>query len=261
MPDHFKTASSCDGDAPWHYDGTQRDHAEAQGHYSGMPACFSLSKADAAEAGGWWIWALQAPAETNPLRDPTGEWAGIDNHGPIFYVAGTYGEPTTAERSFEVEAGKTLVIPMLNAFAVVDALTTVADVDASIADWKSTVLDLFLEVDGKALPDPFSYYVETDHISLGTMAQGSLIWELANEAGLGTLIPEGTEMYPAKAAGYYVELQLKPGWHTLHFGGSADTDGDGTADLTLDITDHIRVVEQDSRGHDGCGQGAGYAFA
>ena len=61
-------------------------------------------------------------------------------------------------------------------------------------------------------------------------------------------------MYPTRAAGYWVELNLAPGWHTVHCGGSYDNDHDGTYDFTLDVTDQIYVARAAEHAHAGFGQ-------
>lgn len=61
-------------------------------------------------AVNWWQWALSIPADRNPLTDETGEFAGEDQHGPVWFVAGTFGN--SVERSFQVPAGKSLFVPV-----------------------------------------------------------------------------------------------------------------------------------------------------
>ena len=39
----------------------------------------------------WWQWAVGVPAPNNPLLDPTGANAGVNNNGPVFFVAGVTG--------------------------------------------------------------------------------------------------------------------------------------------------------------------------
>ena len=63
-------------------------------------------------AVNWWQWALSIPADRSPLTDATGEFAGENQHGPVWFVAGTFGD--SAERSFQVPAGKALFVPVFN---------------------------------------------------------------------------------------------------------------------------------------------------
>src|SRR5215471_10515936 len=66
--------------------------------------------------GDWWTWALQSPANQNPVLDQTGAFANVNNNGPVFFIAGDFGGDV--ERTFTVPAGKPLLVPLLNAFDV-----------------------------------------------------------------------------------------------------------------------------------------------
>jgi len=60
----------------------------------------------------WWQWVLSIPADRNPLTDASGEFAGESQHGPVWFVAGTFGD--SVERSYQVPAGKALFVPVFN---------------------------------------------------------------------------------------------------------------------------------------------------
>jgi hypothetical protein len=60
----------------------------------------------------WWQWALRIPADRNPLTDVTGAFAGENQSGPVWFVAGTFG--SSVERSSTVPAGKSLFVPVYN---------------------------------------------------------------------------------------------------------------------------------------------------
>ena len=47
----------------------------------------------------------------NPLTDTTGAFAHVNNHGPVFFVAGAFPPfgPATVEGSFSVEEGMPLL--------------------------------------------------------------------------------------------------------------------------------------------------------
>ncbi len=62
----------------------------------------------------WWQWALPPAVPDSPLVDKTGENAnnGQPLDGPVFFVAGSVGGDF--ERTFNVPAGKYLLVPMVN---------------------------------------------------------------------------------------------------------------------------------------------------
>ena len=43
----------------------------------------------------WWQWALGIPISSNPISDPDGSFAQVNNNGPVFFVAGNFGGNTT----------------------------------------------------------------------------------------------------------------------------------------------------------------------
>jgi hypothetical protein len=39
----------------------------------------------------WWQWAFSIPVENNPVNDMTGANCAINQHGPVWFLAGTLG--------------------------------------------------------------------------------------------------------------------------------------------------------------------------
>jgi hypothetical protein len=62
-------------------------------------------------AAAWWQWAMGIPAAENPVLDETGEFAHVDQAGPVWFLGGSLfgGE---IERTFTVPAGKALYVPL-----------------------------------------------------------------------------------------------------------------------------------------------------
>lgn len=60
----------------------------------------------------WWTWAVSIPAAENPILDETGEFAGIGQDGPVWFLAGTFG--TAAEREVTIPRGKAVFFPIFN---------------------------------------------------------------------------------------------------------------------------------------------------
>jgi hypothetical protein len=176
----------------------------------------------------WWTWALQAPADRNPLLDETGEFANVNNNGRVHFIAGNFGGES--ERTVEVEGGKPLLIPILtNAYITFDTDEQPRRLaNRELADWKRSVTDLFFEIDGVELARPRSYFVKSDFFSPGEAEPGSLLDAIDDEA------PPGDDFFPSRAAGYWLMIKgLDRGEHELHFGG---TRSDGfVSDVTVDV--------------------------
>lgn len=176
----------------------------------------------------WWTWALQAPDATNPLFDTTGAWAGVDNDGPVYFVAGTasgLGGPSNVERTFDVPAGKPLLIPILNGFDTLDPKNVE---NKDMQAFKKDAAGLFAEIDGAPITNLQSHLVRTDFFSMGPTEPGSLVEAIG--------APEGVDLSPTKSSGYWLMVEgLAPGQHTLEFGGTLSN---GFSTLTID---HITV--------------------
>jgi hypothetical protein len=203
----------------------------------------------------WWTWALQAPAAQNPLTDTTGAFASLNNNGPVFFIAGTTGLTNSVARTFQVPAGKPVLLPMINFFdtepAEIDPPTASLDdrknaADLVVTGWLNAVdpASLFASIDGHPAPDLAQYLEVTGLFSMGATQSGSLI------ASFG--VPVGAELYPTKAAGYWLMIDgLAPGPHTVQFGGRSDAFTPAancctTSEIPVfstDVTDNIAVPE------------------
>jgi hypothetical protein len=62
----------------------------------------------------WWQWAHSIPKPNNPVADHTGVNAGINQGGPVWFLAGTFGENTVARRSCSIPSGRALLFPVIN---------------------------------------------------------------------------------------------------------------------------------------------------
>lgn len=193
--------------------------------YTVLPPQSSFEGQSIAEwTEAWWTWALQAPAASNPLTDETGEFAQVNNDGPVFFIAGTLGGGAVS-RSFEVPEGKPVLLPMINFFdtepAEIDPPeATLADRENAatvvVAGWLDAVepASLFASIDGNPVAGPDQYLEVTGFFSMGPTQAGSLVEAFG--------VPAGAELTPSKAAGYWLMIDgLARGQHTLHVGGSS----------------------------------------
>jgi len=61
-------------------------------------------------AGAFWQWILSIPADRNPNLDTTGEFSGEGQTGPVWFLAGSFGD--SYERTCRVPAGKAIFFPV-----------------------------------------------------------------------------------------------------------------------------------------------------
>lgn len=60
----------------------------------------------------WWQWVEAIPYSINPMYDDTGRYCGVNQHGPVWFLAGTTG--TEATRACTIPAGKMIFFPIIN---------------------------------------------------------------------------------------------------------------------------------------------------
>ena len=175
----------------------------------------------------WWTWALQAPAAMNPLNDPTGQWADIDNEGPVFFAAGALSG--TFERTLTVPEDTPILIPVYNFVSVAFNSDPPDYTDQAVAAWEAGVTGLSATIDGDPVENIEAYLVRTDYFTPGDPEPGSLL------ASFG--IPSGDDLFPSMGTGYYLMIEgLAPGPHTITVTGTSEVSPPVT------ITDHIFIL-------------------
>ncbi len=194
----------------------------------------------------WWQWSYSIPAAQSPFNDTTGEFAGINQSGSVFFLTGAlFGvpggqsltEPIT--RNITVNAGTEIFFPVVNVewdnvqlkeFYGLPALTPSELRHLNEANMKTTT-GMFLVIDGKTLfsnadwndcrvqsfrqvtPDPkgFSYTIPGPEADKNVL---NLPWSVTDN-GQG-LIKGGM------SDGIWAALEFSPGQHTISFGGVFD---------------------------------------
>jgi hypothetical protein len=184
----------------------------------------------------WWTWVLQNPLDGNPQFDTTGASAGLNNEGPVFFVAATFGgDPVT--RSFEVPDDTPILVPILNFVYVTfdtdeNPKQLVRDELAANLD---SVTSLFAEIDGVEVKNPEDFLVTSDFFTPGEPEEDSLLEFLATTAEPPA--PPGDDFFPSGSTGFWLMIDdLAEGEHVLHFGG---TTNEG---LSVDVTANILVI-------------------
>jgi hypothetical protein len=175
----------------------------------------------------WWQWALAfSNDEPNPFTDPTGDLAGLDQSGHVFFMPGVAG-PGTFARSVQVPAGKPVLVPL-----VVTELSTlegagdtpkeVRSADAAFAD---LIDSLSVTIDGAAVPDLFAHR-EVSPTFHFVAAPNNPIGDPAGDSGV------------AEADGYWLMLApMSAGTHVIHSTGGVSSFG-----VTFDVTTTFTVT-------------------
>lgn len=189
-------------------------------------------------AENWWQWVMAAPQSANPVADPDGRFAGLNNNGPVFFLAGSGGE-----RNITVPAGKPIFFPMLNGINVSSRYFNETycpdEPDAMgcalfyISDWMNNVVELHATANGENVAIyPSHRQTSTGFFEVTAPEDDLFGWPE---------LPAGT--FPAVADGFWVAIEGLPiGQHTVTFGG---TWGWGQ---TLHMVDHLNVIPEPHSG-------------
>jgi hypothetical protein len=192
-------------------------------------------------AVAWWQYALGQPESTNPLLDTTGASCATGQSGPVFFLVGSFSSDPVV-RDCTVAGGKFLFFPMLNAFEVHvpgDGLDTERLVYKAFLKHGFRAIQLRASVDGVPVadlkPKKTPFHVCAAPVAGCAPSSFSITLPGGNIFG----IDAGTYA-PAVQEGFYLLLPpLKPGLHTITFGGKSHFD---KKLFRQDITYRLRVT-------------------
>jgi hypothetical protein len=179
----------------------------------------------------WWQWALSIPQDANPVGDPTGNYCGQNQEGPVWFLAGTFGG--SAERACTIPEGKALLFAPINvecSYAEFPDLKTEADLRECAKSGQDLVTELDVTIDGAKLENLQDYRVQSPLFNL-TLPENNVF-------GLPVTTTE------AVSDGNWVFLKPLPsGNHTIHSKGvSVDFTATGTAPpFVSDVIYHLTV--------------------
>jgi hypothetical protein len=189
----------------------------------------------------WWQYVLAQPAASNPLLDETGAGCGVGQSGPVFFLVGASGTGQVTRDRCTVRAGRLLFFPLVNAF---DVHTPGDGLDTPELVWNDLQVTLAFRVD--------TLHASVDGVRVrnlnpstspyracaGPVAGCARPFSLTLPAGNLFGIPAGIYA-PAVADGFYLLLPpLRPGVHTITFGGTGNLGGL----FSQDITYHLRIL-------------------
>ncbi len=204
--------------------------------------------------GEWWNWTNSMPAADNPVTDPTGGRANINQNAPVFFLAGTFGGAAT--REFTVPTDTPLLVPLLNVAYYrtpepVDAAgipigssgnpqAAVAPPDPNwVRDFVTTsfivtnpATSLFFELDGVSIPQS----------TLLTHLEASRFTAVITEGSRPNLSGEPVGSWSESySIGYYLMLEpLEAGRHTIRYGGTS------RSGLSVDVRVTLTAVPEPS---------------
>ncbi len=159
----------------------------------------------------YWQWVLGTPEATNPALDATGEFAAVGQSGPVWFVAGTFGN--SVERTLRLPTGRGLFVavhPWIFGSAVFDCEPSVPGVPCDIATLRSSASAaagaavVEASLDGDAVQDIGDYRAQSPNGFPVTLPDGAVFG-----------LPAGT-FQPQVSDGYWLMLApLSEGRHLI----------------------------------------------
>ena len=177
-------------------------------------------------SAAWWQWISKIPRDSNPLLDDTGQFSGVNQAGPVWFLAGTPGFWGPVTREVTVPAGKSIFFPIL--FIAIPKSPGDPETESSIR----TRLNDFATPLGGDVVSTLDGVPTVFNPSTPTVRTQSPVFALENVPDdniFGETIPAGSI---GISDGFWVMLPpLKPGSHVLQFGVAF-----GAEDVTFKLT-------------------------
>jgi hypothetical protein len=202
---------------------------------NGVPEVLGKSYGDWSEA--WWQWAVKEPIPSNPLLDSTGAFAGANQKGQVWFLAGFSGSSTVPiVRSVDIPKDNYIFFPIVNSVDVNGNPAIPIDTE----EYARTVyLDGFITL--------FSNLVCTlDNVPVVFNPDTPIVRSQSSTfkitLGPNNIFGAPVGEYPLSwSDGYWVMLPpLTPGDYVLHFYAHVDDSIFGA--VTQDITYNIMVI-------------------
>ena len=182
-------------------------------------------------ATDWWQWAFSMPVDQSPVRDPDGRLCGINQRGPVWYLAGGFGS-ARIHRTCTIPADRLLFFPIITTMVTTmpGQEQTCDEAQAQASENNERYVHLVVEIDGIRVP-------ELQRTRISTIACFNLAGRTAPEL-------EPRTFFPSAADGYWVMLAPLPaGDHRLEFRGFYTNAGAPLGDAVQNISYDLHMQE------------------
>lgn len=176
----------------------------------------------------WTQWITSIPKDKNPAADSDGRNCAVNQTGPVWFLAGTFGGSVI--RTCSIPSGKAILTPIISGFCtpLTDNVNTTSDLVKCAHEGNDGAV-LGASIDGVQLQNPQNYRITSDRSPFTIPA-----WNpYGFHAGNTTTVVDG----------FWLFLQpLLPGDHTVHFVGSfIGNPTTGPPSYTTEATYNLKV--------------------
>jgi len=163
-------------------------------------------------AVAYWQWALSIPEAQNPILDTTGIFSAVGQSGPVWFLAGTFGN--SAERTCAIPAGKSIFLhvhPWIFGSGAFDCDPSVPGVACDVPELQAKAA---AATTGAEVVQTWIDGVEVKNIR-DYRATSPQPFSITYPPGAVFGLPAG-DYYPQVADGYWLMLApLRSGNHTI----------------------------------------------
>ena len=183
-------------------------------------------------ANMWWQWAVSMNGKESPVRDRTGVKCGVNQIGPVWFLAGGYGS-SKIKRKCSIPSDKHIFFPVINMLYY--PLNTNADLSCESVKKGAALNNKYLSsfkvsIDNQELLNPVFHRSASKKCF-------NLIARKANN-------PQHSEIYPSATDGYWIMLKpLSTGVHEISFRAEYNRPGGSYGKMIQDIEYTIEVYE------------------
>jgi hypothetical protein len=175
----------------------------------------------------WWQYVFSIPVPDNPVLDVVGTNCMLGQHGPVWFLFGSFGS-TPVRRTCSIPEDRALLFPIINTVNIAFPSDTIDGLRAQIAPFIDAVNKLSVEVDGETIEGLRDFRIKSVPFSIALPTNGLYPLDVCFET------PPLGVCSPVVGDGYYVMLKpLSVGQHTIHIFGQS---GEFKQDITYVIT-------------------------
>lgn len=183
-------------------------------------------------ANMWWQWAVSMNSAESPVIDKTGEKCGVNQAGPVWFLAGGYGT-SKIRRECSIPSDKYIFFPVINTIfypSDPEANLSCESVKKEAAVNNQHLRSFKVAVDDQVLVNPVFHRVSSNKCF-------DLVARKENN-------PKQLEAYPSATDGYWIMLKpLSVGTHRISFHAEYHQPGRIYGKMTQDIEYIIEIHE------------------
>jgi len=183
-------------------------------------------------ANEWWKWAYSMQQNQSPIRDRNGSHCGVNQQGPVWYLAGGFGT-TKIDRACVLPAQKHIFFPVINIvhYTPPDSDITCEEAKKRAAENNNNFVYIRVFLNGSQLEN-------AQRFRLASKECFNLFERVPEEFNAPSVAPSATD-------GYWIMMKpLPPGTHKLEFRAFYTNQGTSYGDMVQNISYELTILAE-----------------